>query len=103
MPSICIQSFISFYCRANIESSYGQQVTQLRIQYTPEDKELIKEFLEAKRHLSETLPQMHVTKDSKELEAGLFGKLFLSLSLTHTHILITEFTQMYHHWHSQST
>ena len=69
------------------------------MQYTEEDKKLIEEFLEAKRHLSETLPQMHVDKDSKELEAGLFGKLFLSLSLflTHTHILITEFTQMYHH------
>ena len=49
MPSICIQSFISFYCRANIESSYGHEVTQIRKQYTPEDKELIKEFLEAKR------------------------------------------------------
>ena len=48
MPSICIQSFISFHCRANIESSYGHEVTQIRMQYTPEDKELIKEFLEAK-------------------------------------------------------
>ena len=67
------------------------------MQYTDEDKKLIEELLEAKRHLSETLRQMHVTKDSKELEAGLFGKLFLPLSLTHTHILITEFTQMYHH------
>ena len=43
MPSICIQSSLSFYCRANIESSYGHEVTQIRMQYTPEDKELIKE------------------------------------------------------------
>ena len=36
------------YVRTTIESSYGQQVAQLREQYTQEDKELIKEVLGAK-------------------------------------------------------
>ena len=64
MPSICIQSFISFYCRANIESSYGHEVTQIRMQYTPEDKELIKEFLEAKWIFDlESYGQTFVRKD----------------------------------------
>ena len=38
--------------RANIESSYGHQVNQLRMQYTQEDKEVIEEFLKAKRSCS---------------------------------------------------
>ena len=39
--------------RANIESSYGHKVSELRMQYTQEDKEVIEEFLKAKRSKSE--------------------------------------------------
>ena len=40
--------------RANIESSYGHKVSELRMQYTQEDKEVIEE-LKAKRSKSEIL------------------------------------------------
>ena len=51
---LCINywSCTSFYFRANIESSYGQQVAKLREQYTQEDKELIKEALGVKDLIS---------------------------------------------------
>ena len=41
-----------YYFRTNIETVYGQQVAQLRKQYTQEDKELIREVLEAKESSS---------------------------------------------------
>ena len=46
MYHLVIHIILNF--RTTIESSYGQQVAQLREQYTQEDKELIKEVLEAK-------------------------------------------------------
>ena len=51
----CIQlcTPICFY-RANIESSYGSQVDQLRKEYTQEERELIEKYLEAKRSCSLT-------------------------------------------------
>ena len=54
---------IILYFRANIESSYGHEISQLRMQYTQEDKEVIEEFLKAKRSKSETLVERE----------GLFG------------------------------
>ena len=52
--------------RANIESSYGHKVGQLRMQYTQEDKEIIEEFLKAKRSFS-VKSETHVERE------GLFG------------------------------
>ena len=43
---------VSYLFRANIERSYGQEVAQLRIQYTQEDKEVIDQYLKAKRSFS---------------------------------------------------
>ena len=40
--------------RANIESSYGSQVDQLRKEYTQEEKELIEKYLEEKKSCSLT-------------------------------------------------
>ena len=62
------------YFRTTIESSYGQQVAQLREQYTQEDKELIKEVLGAKSATSSSqesespaLPQkIMIEEDSEE-------------------------------------
>ena len=61
------------YVRTTIESSYGQQVAQLREQYTQEDKELIKEVLGAKcarssSHESESpaLPQKIMIEDLEQ-------------------------------------
>ena len=62
--------------RANIESSYGHEVTQLRTQYTPEDKELIKEFLEAKKSFgvkSQSLGQKFAFQEGFEGE-GLYDE-----------------------------
>ena len=76
----------TLYFRANIESSYGDEVSQLRMQYTQEDKEVIEEFLKAKRSKSETLVERE----------GLFGNSinicsspspFLSLTLS-SHTLL---------------
>ena len=48
--------------RANIESSHGEQVTQLRMQYSQEDKEILEEFLKAKRSFSPK-PEAHVKRE----------------------------------------
>ena len=59
--------------RANIESSYGHEVSQLRMQYTEQDKEVIEEFLKAKRSFSQ--------KSETNVEGeGTFGKYSPSLS-----------------------
>ena len=49
MPSIanCLL-YYNIHFRTSIESSYSHEVDQLRKQYTQEDKELIKKFLEAR-------------------------------------------------------
>ena len=60
--------------RAIIESSYGHQVSQLRMQYTQEDKEVIKEFLKAKRSFS-------LKSDTHVEREGLFGNSKHSLTL----------------------
>ena len=49
------QIVIIITIRANIESSYGHKVSELRMQYTQEDKEMIEKFLKAKRSKSEIL------------------------------------------------
>ena len=66
------------YFRTTIESSYGQQVAQLREQYTQEDKELIKEVLgvrsltsSSQESESPALPQKIMIE---ELEESLFRK-----------------------------
>ena len=69
---------IYFDFRANIESSYGQQVSHLRMQYTQEDKGVIEEFLKAKRSYS---PKSE-TRVGRE---GLFGNSKYSLILLHPH------------------
>ena len=61
--------------RANIESSHGHQISNLRMQYTQEDKEVIEEFLKAKREFS-LKSETHVKRE------GLFGNNRLSLSLS---------------------
>ena len=60
--------------RAIIESYYGHQVSQLRMQYTQEDKEVIEEFLKAKRSFS-LKSDTHVERES------LFGNSERSLTL----------------------
>ena len=68
--------------RANIESSYGSQVDQLRKEYTQEEKELIKKYLAAKKSccltpecpdqkMDSSLAQNFVLKE--ESEKGLHG------------------------------
>ena len=71
MPHLVIHIILNF--RANIESSYGQQVAQLREQYTHLDKELIKEVLGAKcatsssqKSESPALPQKIMIEDLEE-------------------------------------
>ena len=58
---------------ANIESSHGHQVTQLRKQYTQQDKELIKEFLEAKMSFS-LKSETPVQRFEEFRGKGLYGK-----------------------------
>ena len=76
MYQLVIHIILNF--RTNIESSYGQQVAQLREQYTQEDKELIKEVLEANRLTTSSqksepaLPQKMTIKEG--LEETMFRK-----------------------------
>ena len=77
---------VSYLFRANIERSYGQEIAQLRIQYTQEDKEVIDQYLKAKRSFS-LESEAHVeTEDllgnnSLSLSPPLSLSLSLSLSL----------------------
>ena len=98
--------------RANIESSYSRQVAQQRMQYTQEDREVIKEFLEAKKSFnlkSQSLIQMFAFQEGFKGESLYYGKndhynpvpsplsFSLSLSLSLSHCLSLKFTQMPHH------
>ena len=63
--------------RTNIESSYGQQVDQLRNQYTQEDEELIKEVLGAKASSSQKSQPPAVTQkiiiEEESVGEAIFG------------------------------
>ena len=81
-----------YYFRTNIETVYGQQVAQIRKQYTQEDKELIKEVLEAKASSSQKpdtsahaqkIAVKEVLESVRDLEA-IFGKP--TPSLTHSYV-----------------
>ena len=62
----------SFYFRANVESSYGPQVVQRRMQYTQKDKELIKKFVEARSY---SLKSETFERKLEELEVeSMLGK-----------------------------
>ena len=64
--------------RTSIESSYCHEVNELRMQYTPEDKEILKDFLAAKEEFyqkAETLEKQTLPKD----EASIIGKLVYRL------------------------
>ena len=86
---LCITELvIIYYFRTNIESSYGQQVTHLREQYTREDKELIKEALGAKglttsseKSEPPTLTQKILIEE--ELGKTIVGKFYHSLLSLH--------------------
>ncbi len=56
--------------RTSIESSYGHEVAELRLQYTPEDKEVLTEFLDAKE---EFYQKTETTRT--ELEDSIICKL----------------------------
>jgi hypothetical protein len=49
--------------RTSIESSYGHEVEELRMQYTLEDKEVLKEFLDAKEEFYQT-PKTELNEES---------------------------------------
>ena len=49
--------FNTSHHRRNIESAHGREVERLRKEYSLEEKELIEEFLEARRTSSESLVQ----------------------------------------------
>ena len=75
------EHYCTFY-RANIERLYGPQVEQLRKEYTQEDKELLEEYLEAKRsyNLNPECPDQKVESSfvqkfllKEEFEEGLYG------------------------------
>ena len=89
------------YFRANIESTHGREVEQIRREYSQEDKELIEKYLEAKR--TANLKSEGPAKELEETEV-LPGKLgmtdpppfvSLSLSLSTTKYFIV-------HWHSST-
>lgn len=72
MTLICTQIRI-LNTRTSIESSYGRQVGELKMQYTIADNELLKEFLDARRDFelkSETL----ITKTNLDLKEDSFCK-----------------------------
>ena len=58
--------------RANIESTYGHHVAQLRKSYSNEDNELIKEVLEIKASLKSDIPTaaQKTTTTKEEMISG---------------------------------
>ena len=78
---------LQFNCRDNIEKFYSDEIIQLRNSYTPEDKELIKEFLSTKNSFSpasDTQEQEIDVQDSVEEEYKQGYALSISLSLSHS-------------------
>lgn len=64
--------------RTSIESSYSHEVDELRMQYTPEDKEILKEFLDAKEEFcqkAETLEKQILPKTELDEVSIIIGKL----------------------------
>lgn len=64
--------------RTSIESSYCHEVDELRMQYTPEDKEILKEFLDAKEEFcqkAETLEKQILPKIELDETSVIIGKL----------------------------
>ena len=105
--------------RANIESSYGHQVNQLRMQYTQEDKEVIEEFLKAKRSCSPKSETRVGREGSSKHSFTLLPPPLPPRKLSHpppketitfcvfsqsfTCLYLTLFMQKAHFWYSQST
>ena len=69
----CITSFHLLY-RRDIESAHCHEVEQLRKEYSHEDRELIKKFLEARRASESTLPSEDLVQELEE-KPQLHGKL----------------------------
>ena len=85
----CVQclykSDLKFNCRDNIEKLYSDEIVQLRNSYTPEDKELIKEFLSTKNSFSpasDTQEQEIDVQDIVEEDYNQGYALSISLSLS---------------------
>ena len=96
-----MHTYNSTYFRTNIESTHGHEVEQLRKQYTLEDKEFIKKFLEAKKNFnlkSEILVQdLEEKGPSGKLNKTVSLSLSLSLSLytgVQIHMIDTIVSQM---------
>ena len=78
----------SSHFRTNIECTHSREVEQLRKRYTFEEKQLIKEFLEAKESFNQKSETLLQELEERTLPSKLDISLSLSLSLSLINVLI---------------
>jgi predicted transcriptional regulator len=76
--AISITSIISFYLfyRRNIESAHGHEVERLRKEYSQEDKDLIEEYLEAKKVFNLKSEGLAQKLEEKKQQPGMLGTTY---------------------------